>query len=127
MTIKDAIKIVTLLHNAYPQDKRATADDLAQRAEAYHVAFADYDLETVQKAATYCIKTSKWHPTTKELIDAATRVRLSEAVKVTPIQTDTADDAEIEQYLDAFVEWIGFGCEPDDTKELPRGVLPYEQ
>lgn len=130
MTIQESIKIVSLLHNSYPQDKKATKEDLAQRAESYHISFADYDYETVKAAAVHCINTSKWHPTTKELLDAVARIRLTTPapVKVTPIaQATIIDPDRVDEYLDAFCEWIGFGTEPNDKKELPTGVLNYEK
>lgn len=129
MNIKESLRIVSILHSAYPQDKRATADELAQRAESYNIALGDYDFETVKKAAEYCIRSSKWHPTTRELLDAVARARITDAPTVTPIPSkgEAPDPDEVEKYLEAFVEWIGFGCEPNDAVELPRGVLPYEK
>lgn len=128
MNIRESIEIVNLLHAAYPQDKRATREDLLQRAESYSVALADTDVELVKKAAQYHIRTSKWHPTTKELLDAVSRVRLSEVPTVTPVKTvrPTVDEARLDEYLDAFCEWIGFGEEANDSKELPKGVIKYE-
>ena len=129
MTIKDAINIVNILHSAYPQDRKATKDELAQRAESYHVALADYDAETVKRAAQNCIVNSKYYPTTAELIQEVKRIHLTTVpASVTPITTaEAVDDPEVEAYLDAFCEWIGFGCEANDAVELPKGVLRYEQ
>lgn len=129
MTITEAIQLVNILHSAYPQDRKATKAELAQRAESYHVALADYDFETVKTAAQHIIASSKWLPTMAELIQEVKRVELVNIpASVSPItRAEPVDDAKVEAYLDAFCEWIGFGTEPNDDVELPKGVLPYEQ
>ena len=130
MNLKESIRIVQLLHNAYPQDRRATAEDLSQRAQSYHIALADYDFETVQKAAQHCIATSKWYPTTAELIEKVKLVKLTNvpAVKVTPItRAEAIDDERVDEWLEAFCDWIGFGDEANDSAVLPKGVLRFEQ
>ena len=122
MTLKESIKIVQMLHSAYPQDRKATAAELSQRAQSYNVAFADYEYSIVERAAQYCIMTNKWYPTTRELLDAASRARLT--ASVTPITTaEPVKDAELEKYLDAFCVWLGFGSDPDGEDE---GGLKYE-
>lgn len=129
MNIKESIKIVNLLHAAYPQDRRATKEDLYQRAESYHVALVNYDYETVEKAARHCIATSKWYPTTAELIENVKRATLTAVpdIKVKPITpAQILNEAEVDNWLDAFCEWIGFGCEANDNANLPKGVIRYE-
>ena len=128
MNIEESIKIINLLHGAYPQDKKATRAELFQRAETYHIAFIDYDYLTVERAARHCIATRKWMPTTAELLEEVKRAYLTKATTVTPITTaKPVDDERLDEWLDAFCEWIGFGCEANDDKELPTGVLKYEQ
>lgn len=129
MTLKEAIKLVNLLHSAYPQDKKATAQDLAQRAQTYHITLADYDAETVMRAAQNCIANSRFYPTTAELIQEVKRIQLTTIpASVTPITTaEPIDDEKLEAYLDAFCEWIGFGCEANDAAELPKGVMHYDE
>ena len=123
MNLKESIKIVQMLHTAYPQDRKATAAELSQRAQSYQVAFADYEYSVVERAAQFCIMSNKWYPTTRELLDAAARARLT--ASVTPITTaKPVDDAEMEKYLDAFCLWLGFGNDPDGEEE---GGLPYEK
>ena len=129
MKIEESIKIVNMLHAAYPQDRKATREELLARAEAYSVAFADYDVETVRKAAQHCIATNKWHPTTAELITEVKRAYLTTpGASITPItRAEPINDEEVDKYLDAFCEWIGFGGEENDDVELPKGVLNYEK
>lgn len=129
MTIKESFQLVNILHAAYPQDRKATKAELSQRAESYHVAFADYDFETVKRAAQNCIAISKFYPTTAELIQEVKRIQLTTIpASVTPITTaEPIEDEKLEAYLDAFCEWIGFGCEANDDVILPKGVLRYEE
>ena len=127
MNIEESVKIVNLLHSSYPQDKKATRSDLFQRAETYHIAFVDYDYQTVERAARHLIATSKWLPTTAELLQEVKRVYLTPPT-VTPSTTaKPVDNERLDEWLDAFCEWIGFGCEANDDTELPKGVLKYEQ
>jgi len=129
MKIEESLQIVNMLHSAYPQDRKATREDLLARAEAYSVALADYDIETVRRAAQHCIATNKWHPTTAELINEVKRAYLSTpGASVTPITTaEPIEDEALDEYLDAFCQWIGFGGEENDDIELPKGVLRYEE
>lgn len=129
MTTKEAITIVNILHSAYPQDRKATRAELSQRAESYEVALADYDFETVKRAAQNCIANSRFYPTTSELIDEVKRIYLTTTpASVTPItEAEPIEDEKLEAYLDAFCEWIGFGCEANDAVELPKGVLRYDE
>ena len=128
MNIEESVKIVNLLHNAYPQDKKATRSDLFQRAETYHIVFADYDHPTVERAARHIIATSKWLPTTAELLQEVKRAYLTKQPEtVQSVKVKTEDDGRLDEWLDAFCEWIGFGCEANDNRELPKGVLKYEQ
>lgn len=129
MNIKEAVKVVNFLHTAYISDNKATASDLAQRAQTYSVTFSEYDLETVMKAAQHCVRTSRFYPTPSELLQACSHVRLtsvSEQAEAQPARVTPIDEKVLDEYLDAFCEWIGFGCEANDDKELPKGVLPYE-
>lgn len=128
MNIEESVKIVNLLHSAYPQDKKATRADLFQRAETYHIAFIDYTYETVERAARHVIATSKWLPTTAELLEEVKRAYLTQPMPtVTPItRAEPIDDARLDEWLDAFCEWIGFGGEENNDRELPKGVMRYE-
>lgn len=129
MNLREAVTIVQLLHNAYPQDRKATKEELAQRAETYSISMADYDFETVRKAACHLIKTSKWYPTTKEILDSVSWVRMTDTkpkAEVSPIPKLNIREDKVDEYLEVFCEWIGFGCEPNDDADLGQ-FLPYEQ
>lgn len=129
MNIKEAIKVVTFLHTAYTQDRKATTEELAQRAQTYSIAFADYDLALVMRAAQHCVRTSKYYPTPSELLEAVKFIRLVPEQDPQPARVTPIDEKVVDEYLEAFCEWIGFGCEANDERELPdlkKGVLPYE-
>ena len=117
MNVKESLQIVNLLHSAFPQDRKATQADLFTRANTYSVALAKESYEDVRKAAEHIIQTSNWYPTTKELIKAVETVRRMEApAMVTNIpKAEPIPEEDLNEYLDAFCEWIGFGCEEDST------------
>ena len=117
MNTKEALKIVNLLHSAYPQDRKATTSELFQRAETYAITMADEEYATVEAAAIHIIKTSNWYPNPNELLEAVKRVKLDRSTAaVTPITTaEPVEDEALNAWLDAFCEWLGFGCEEDDT------------
>lgn len=129
MNIKEAIKVVNFLHTAYTQDRKATNEELAQRAQTYSITFADYDLALVMRAAQHCVRTSKYYPTPSELLEAVKFIRLVPEQEPQPARVTPIDEKVVDEYLDAFCEWIGFGCDANDERELPdlkKGVLPYE-
>ena len=117
MNTKEALKIVNLLHSAYPQDKKATPAELFERATTYSVTMADEDYETVEAAALHIIRTSHWYPNPNEILEAVKRVKLDRSsAAITPITTaQPIEDEALNGWLDAFCEWIGFGCEEDET------------
>jgi len=117
MNTKEALKIVNLLHSSYPQDKKATPAELFERAQTYAITMADEEYETVEAAAIHIIKTSKWYPNTNEILETVKRVKLDQAKAptITPITTaEPIEDEALNGWLDAFCDWIGFGCEDDD-------------
>ncbi len=73
MTIQEATKIVYMIHAAYPQDRKATEAEIIARVQLYAAEFADYKAEIVTEAARHLIRTSKYIPSTAELIRAAQR------------------------------------------------------
>ena len=138
MNYKESLIIVSMLHAAYPADKKATQAELMERAKGYAISMADIDFETVEAACEHIIKTSNWYPTTKEILEAVKRVKL--AAEVTPIpQAEPIADAELGEYVEALCEWLGFDCEPNEEAlneyyenhperlEKMRGWLKYEE
>ena len=140
MNVKESLMIVQIIHNAYPYDRKASNVELMERAKTYQVAMADEDFETVKEAAESIIKTSKWLPNVNEILEAVKRVKLANITQVTPIHTaEPIADAELEEYIEAFCEWLGFDGEPNDSAldeyyekhperlEVMRRWLKYEE
>ena len=67
MTIQDATKIVYMLHAAFPQDRKATENDLLDRIDVYAVFFADTDARVVYKVVNAWIKSQPFMPNIEEL------------------------------------------------------------
>lgn len=70
MTIQEAAKIVHMIHTAYPVDRKATAEDLADRIDLWAVYFADYDAELVARVAKAWIESHTFMPTIDEIKNA---------------------------------------------------------
>lgn len=70
MTIQESAKVVYMIHTAYPTDRKATADDLADRIDLWAVFFADYSAQEVERAVKAWIRSQTFMPTTKEIKQA---------------------------------------------------------
>lgn len=131
MNIKEALKLTQFLHGSYTADRKATPAELAQRAQTYSITFADYEADLVMKAAQHCINTKRFYPSTSELLEACNYIRMTSVPEaIAPARVTPIDEKVVDEYIEAFCEWIGFGCEPNDSKTLPdlnKGVLPYEK
>lgn len=130
MTVQEATMIVYMLHTNYPQDKKATEKELSSRISLYAVEFADYEFEIVRQAVMHWISTSKYMPTSAELLQACSRARLLAQVPAPQPKklTATAASAWDDERFEAFCKWIGFGY-PNDIEGgyEEEGWLPYEE
>lgn len=112
MTIKESLKVVNLLHNAYPQDRKATQEELFNRAESYSILLAEYDLKTVMAAIGHLLKTCSFYPTPTEIIDAVVFTKTMKEAVITSIpKAETISEEELNEWTEAFCEWIGIGSE----------------
>ena len=103
MTIQEAAKVVYMIHTAYPADRKATAEELADRIDLWGVFFADYTAAEVTRAAKAWIKSRSFMPNPNE-IKAACDIqrklaRKLESARVIP--DDTPTDPKTEAKLDA--------------------------
>lgn len=111
MNIKETLKLVQFLHSAYPQDRKATQSDLAQRVNAYNVMFADYEADDVMQAAEHCVATKKWYPSPQELLEAVNRIQLTHIeappneIHITPCRVFPLNKELADEYLDALCDW----------------------
>lgn len=70
MTIQETAKIIYMIHTAYPSDRKATAEELADRIDLWAVFFNDYKARDVERAAKAWILSQNFMPTPKEIKNA---------------------------------------------------------
>lgn len=97
------------------------------KASAWEMQLGDYSAESIYKAARLHMATSQYFPSPADLINKIVRAEIIySGPQISAIEANSLNDEKLDNYLDAFCRWIGFGCEPDDTVELPN-FFPYEK
>lgn len=141
MIKEDIIKLLGVLQDTYGKkfvDPKGTVD-------SWYITLAPYEAKSIFKAARLYMetKTIKNFPSPADLIDLIVRAEIvyPDQVIEPPKQIEAQravvtklDSTVLDEYLDSFSEWIGFGSEQNDAalKEFyekhpeARGVLPYE-
>lgn len=71
MTIQEAARIVQMIHTAYPVDRKATAEELADRIDLWAVYFADYPAELIARVVRAWISSHSFMPLIDEIKNAA--------------------------------------------------------
>lgn len=127
MTRNEIIDLLDILSASYPYAAKSIANPKALIA-AWEMTLGEFSAEAVYKAARLHLETNKYFPSPSDIRDKIVRSQIVYQPTITNAieATSSKDEAEIEKNLDLFCKWIGFGCEPDDTVELPKGFLPYE-
>jgi len=121
MTREEIIKLLALVSASYPHAK---VKDPSALVQAWELTLGDFSAESVYKATRYHLETNRFFPSPSDIRDAIVRAEMLYKPNLTAISArNHADD---EKNLDLFCRWIGFGCEVDDTVELPKGFLHYE-
>lgn len=127
MTREEIIKLLKVLSASYPMVAKniKDADSLVM---SWEMSLGEFSAEAVYKAARLHLETNKYFPSPSDIREKIVRAQIVYQPTITNAieATSSKDEAEIEKNLDLFCKWIGFGCEPDDTVELPKGFLPYE-
>lgn len=100
MTIQEAAKVIYMIHTAYPADRKATAEELADRMDLWAVFFADYTAQEVEQAVKAWILAQSFMPTPKEIKESCDTCRklarhLAGACFITGEGELTEDDAKI--------------------------------
>ena len=70
MTIQESAKVIYMIHTAYPTDRKATAQELADRIDLWAVFFSDYTAAEVERAAKAWIRSETFMPTPREIKEA---------------------------------------------------------
>lgn len=123
MTREEIIRLLKVISDNY----NVRVLDPSGKASAWEMELCSYSAESVYKAARLHMATSKYFPSPADLINNIVRAELIySGPPLNAIEANSTNSEAIDKYLDAFCEWIGFGCEPNDNVILPN-FLPYEQ
>ena len=124
MTREEIIKLLDIVSATYPHAK---IKDPSALVSAWEMTLGDFSAESVYKATRYHLETNKFFPSPSDIRDNIVRAELVYSSPIPNlIESRTGRDDDIDKNLDLFCQWIGFGQEPDDTVELPKGFLHYE-
>lgn len=141
MTRDEITKLLEFLTTNY--NKKIT--DPKGLADSWEMALGSFSADAVFKAARLHMETSPFFPTPADIRKNIVRATVAYAeeqkspARLTSIAgAEPIEDEKVVEWLDAFCEWIGFGCEPNDDalydyyqknpdmKKKMEGVLPYE-
>ena len=114
-------------------------------ADSWEMALGSFSAEAVFKASRLHMETSPFFPTPADIRKTIVRASVAYAeepkspARLTSIAgAEPIEDEKLNEWLDAFCDWIGIGCEPNDNalydyyqknpdmKKKMDGVLPYE-
>lgn len=137
MTREEIAKLLKLVSSAYPNTK---IKDIKTMVDAWEMAFGSFDAEAVYKAARLHMDTNKFFPTPADIKEKMVKAKVvyGETTVTALPSPATQDNEKLEEWLDAFCEWIGFGGEPNDDaleeyyqknpemRAKMSGILPYE-
>lgn len=114
MTKEETTDVLEAVLAVYPYTKIVNAEAMV---EAWQLVLGSYDAEAVRKAALLHIATRRSFPTPAAIKDNIVKAELiytdTEVEPYKQIEA-TATKTLPDGWLDAFCEWIGFGCEEDE-------------
>lgn len=123
MTREEIIKLLKVISDNY----NVKIADPKGKATAWEMQLGDYSAESVYKAARLHMATSKYFPSPAELINNIVRAELIySGPPLKAIEDHSKNSKQVDEYLDAFCNWIGLGSDPDDNIDL-SSFLPYEK
>lgn len=126
MTRNEIIDLLDILSASYPYAAKSIANPKAL-ITAWEMTLGEFSAEAVYKAARLHLETNKYFPSPSDVRDKIVRAEIVYKPTIpNAIESKANNSEETEKNLDLFCKWIGFGCEPDDSVELPKGFLPYE-
>lgn len=124
MERKEIIELLKVISSAYPHAK---IPDPTAMVTAWELLLGDFSAESVYKAARLHMETNKFFPSPSDIRDNIVKAEIVYKPTIpNALESKANNSEETENNLDLFCRWIGFGCEPDDSVELPKGFLPYE-
>lgn len=136
MTREEIAKLLKTVSANYPYAK---IKDIKTLVDLWEMSFGDFEAEAVYKAARLHMETSEFFPSVADIKDKMTRARIVFGKPtVTALPSPAQDEEKLEEWVDAFCEWIGFGEEQNDNaleefyqknpdmRAKMSGILPYE-
>lgn len=124
MTREEIIKLLSIVASTYPHAK---IKDPSALVSAWEMTLGDFSAESVYKATRLHLETNKFFPSPSDIRDNIVRAQITYKTAIpNAIESRTRNDEFTERNLDDFCRWIGFGQEPDDSVQLPKGFLHYE-
>lgn len=123
MTREDILRLLKVISDNY----NIKIADPKGKASAWEMELSDYSAEAIYKAARLHMATSSYFPTPADLINKIVRAEIIySGPQLKAIDAVSSNNEKVDEYLEAFCKWIGFGCEPDDSIDLSN-FLPYER
>ena len=137
MTRDEITKLLELVSANYPQVR---IKDPKKTVDSWEMQLGGFDAESVYKAARLHMATSKFFPSPADITEKMVKAKIvySESI-VTALPTPApVEEEKLNEWVDAFCEWIGFGTEENDKaldefyeknpdmKAKMSGILPYE-
>jgi hypothetical protein len=128
MTREEIIRLLRILTKNYSKK----VDDAETLANNWEMILGSYSAASVYKAARLHMSTSKYFPNPAEIREKIIKAELifddapKNAIEAHSHKTLDEEVKIWEPYLDAFCQWIGFGCDPNPDIDL-RDFLPYEK
>lgn len=141
MTREDIIQMLGILQDVYGK----TFADPNRTVDGWLITLAPYEAKSIYKAARLYMetKTIKNFPSPADLISLIARAEIvyPDQPNEPPRQLEAGraivtklDSSTVDDYLEAFGEWIGLGSDQNDDaleefyRKHPeaRGILPYE-
>lgn len=119
MNREEIANLLKILSKNY--QKRISPSDAKTLVDSWELTLGAFTAEEVYKAARLHMETSPFFPNPADIRKNIVRasVAYSEEPKSPARLTSIAgaepiEDEKLNEWLDAFCEWIGFGCEPNE-------------
>lgn len=128
MKREEIIRLLRILTKNYSKK----VNDAEALANSWEMILGPYSAKSVYKAARLHMSTSQYFPNPADIRNKIIKAELvyddapQNAIAAHSHKTLDGEVKLWEPYLDAFCEWIGFGCDPNPDIDL-RKFLPYEE
>lgn len=119
MNREEIANLLKILSKNY--QKRISPSDAKTLVDSWELTLGAFTAEEVYKAARLHMETSPYFPNPADIRKNIVRASVAYAeepkspARLTSISgAEPIEDEKLNEWLDAFCEWIGFGCEPNE-------------